>query len=168
MRSILTTVIVGLLCLIIGLCAGTLEGSQIKTTPAGQWITSAASQVQAGVGAGESGDDNQIETNEYPILKWRAKALPDASGSIVRLWTKFEEGPNKDTPGSLKYKLTLFKAIRKDLREVQLLDAQGFKLMQFNAADFHDIPGAPDIVEARDTIPCPEADYKKVRDYSVK
>jgi hypothetical protein len=168
MRSTLTTVIIGLLCLVIGLCAGTLQGSQIKATSVGQWMTSAASKVQEGVGAGESGDDNQIETNEYPTLKWRAKPLPDAPGSIVRLWTKFEAGPSKDTPGALKYKLTLFKAIRKDSREVQLLDAQGFKLMQFNAADFHDIPGAPDIVEARDAVPCSEADYKNVRDYSVK
>ncbi|MDR3613299.1 MAG: hypothetical protein P4L53_07020 [Candidatus Obscuribacterales bacterium] len=165
MRSILTTTIIGLLCLVVGLFAGTFQGSQIKATAPGQWVTAAASKLQAG---GQSGDDNQIESDEYPTLKWKAKPLLDAAGSIVRLWTTFEAGPNKDTPGTLKYKLTLFKAVRKDTREVQLLDFQGFKLMQFNATDFHDIPGAPDIVEARDAVPCSEADYKKIRDYSVK
>jgi hypothetical protein len=168
MRSTLTTVIVGFFCLAVGLFAGTFQGAQIKTTPAGQWVTAAAAKIEAGVGAGQTGDDNQIETNEYPTLKWKPKPLMDAAGAIVRLWTIFEAGPNKDTPGTLKYKLTLFKAVRKDQREVQLLDSQGFKLMQFNAADFHDIPGAPDIVEARDALPCSEADYKKIRDYSVK
>jgi hypothetical protein len=68
----------------------------------------------------------------------------------------------------MKYKLTLFKASKKDVREVQLLDAMGFKLMQFNAGDFHDIPGASDIVEARDSVPLSEDVYKNARDYSVK
>jgi hypothetical protein len=86
----------------------------------------------------------------------------------VRLWTTYEAGSKNEPQGTMKYKLTLFKATRKDLREVQMLDAMGFKLMQFNASDFHDIPGAPDIVEARDSVACSEDQYKRASDYSVK
>jgi hypothetical protein len=85
----------------------------------------------------------------------------------VRLWATYEPSKN-DQPGVMKYKLTLFKATNRTAREVQLLDAMGFKLIQFNATDFHDIPGAPDIVEARDSVSFPEDQYKRVRDYSIK
>ena len=86
----------------------------------------------------------------------------------MRLWTTFEPNDKDPATGTLKYKLTLFKATKRDSREVQLLDAVGFKLMQFNAGDFQDIPGAPDIVEARDSVPCSEEMYKKACDFSIK
>jgi hypothetical protein len=48
-----------------------------------------------------------------------------------------------------------------------LLDATGFKITQFDASDFHPVPGAADIVEARESHPCTEEDYKKVGDYTI-
>ena len=165
MRNILTTVIVGLVCLIVGLAVGTFQSSQLKSSSAGQLITSAAAKLQSG---GSGGDDNQIESNEYPTLKWKGKPLSESADAIARLSTTFESGPNKDAQGTLKYKLDLYKASNKDSREVQLLDTQGFKLMQFTVGDFQDIPGAPNIKQARDGFAFSESDYKKIRDYSVK
>jgi hypothetical protein len=168
MRSIFTTIITGAICLIIGLCIGTWQGRQLKETKAGQLITSATAKLPWTKATGEDGGENQIESNEYPTLKWRAKQLSDAPDAIVRLWTTFEPNDKDPATGTLKYKLTLFKATKRDSREVQLLDAVGFKLMQFNAGDFQDIPGAPDIVEARDSVPCSEEMYKKACDFSIK
>jgi hypothetical protein len=163
MRTVFDTMF-GLLCLFIGLVVGAWQSDQLKATDVGQWISSTSSNV---LGAKVRTDDNQFETYNYPTIKWRPKALADGPDAVVRLWTKYDAGP-EGQPGVLKYKLTLFKATNRNSREVQLLDAMGFKLTQINASDFHDIPGAPDIAEACDNVSCPEDQYKQARDYSVK
>jgi len=163
MRTSFIAVLTGLVCLFIGLAVGAWQSDQLKLTRVGQWISSTGAKV---ITLGKT-DDTQFESYAYPTIKWRPKALSDGPDAVARLWATYE--PSKtDQPGVMKYKLTLFKATNKNSREVQLLDSMGFKLMQFNANDFHDIPGAPDIVEARDSVSLPEDQYKKVRDYSIK
>lgn len=164
MRSTIITIATGVVCLGVGLFFGAWQSSKLKTTEVGKAITTASSSLPWSKDDGES----PFESNEYPTLKWRARVLTDAPGAIVRLWTMYEPGLKNDPQGTMKYKLTLFKATNKDAREVQLLDSMGFKLLQFNASDFHNIPEAPDIVEARDGIPCTEEQYKKARAFSVK
>lgn len=164
MRPILINLIVGTSCLLVGFGVGAWQGPKLKDSQAGTWVASAIAKVKGS----KDGEESQIESNEYPVIKWRPKPLTDGPDAIVRLWTTFEPGAAPDQPGTMKYKLTLFKATKRDSREIQLLDRLGFKLMQFNAADFHDIPAAPDIVEARDGVSLTEDQYKKARDFSVK
>lgn len=168
MRTVIVSIIVGAVSLGLGLTIGAWQSSQLKSSEAGRWVSDAAQKIPIPKGSNQDGDDSNFESNEYPTLKWKAKPLSDAPGAIVRLWTTFENGPKNDPQGSMKYKLTLFKATKKDGREVQILDGMGFKLFQFGAIDFHEIPGAPDIVESRDAVPCTEEVYRKARDYSVK
>jgi hypothetical protein len=163
MRNNIILLFTAIVFLAIGLVVGAWQSDQLRSTRAGQWITLTSSKM----GALGKSDDSQFETYAYPTIKWRPKALSDGPDAVMRLWTTYE--PQKgDQPAVMKYKLTLFKATNRSSREVQLLDAMGFKLLQFNANDFHDIPGAPDIVEARDSVSCPEDQYKRARDYSVK
>jgi hypothetical protein len=168
MRRILITLFVGLACLVAGLLFGAWQSAQLKSTKAGQWIAATASKVPWTKSGDQSSDDNQFESYNYPTVKWRPKPLPDASDSAVQLWTTYEAGPKNAPQGLMKYKLTLFKATNKDQREVQMLDAMGFKIVQFSANDFHVLPGSTTIVEARDSVSCSEDQYKKARDYSVK
>jgi hypothetical protein len=166
MKGSFTTMLVGLICLVAGLCVGAEWAPQLKVTTAGQWIAAQASAIPWPTGTAPNSDDNQFESYEYPTIKWKPKPLSDAPGAIVRLWTTYD---TKDpSSGTIKYKLTLFKGNKDVGREVQLIDAMGFKLIQFNASDFHGIPGAADIVEARDSVPCTEEQYRNARDYSVK
>jgi hypothetical protein len=164
MRNKIENVLTGLICLCVGLVLGAWQSDQLKSTRAGQWISSTGTKV---LSLKSKTDDNQFESYAYPTMKWRPKALADSPDSVMRLWTTYV-APKDGQPGVMKYKLTLFKATNKNAREVQLLDSMGFKLMQFEATDFHDMPGAPDIVEARDSVPCPEEQYKQVRDCSIK
>ena len=164
MRRLFDTIFVGSICLFIGLVVGAWQPEQLRATQVGQWISSTASKV---IAAKVGSDESQFETYNYPTIKWRPKALADGPDAVVRLWTKYQAGPTGQ-PGVLKYKLTLFKATNRNSREVQLLDPMGFKLTQFTASDFHDIPGAPDIAEACDDVSCQEDQYKQARDYSVK
>lgn len=167
MLRVLSTLLFGALCFIVGLGLGVWQSPRLKTTEPARMITSAVAKVPWLKATSKTDDDSPFEEYNYPTIKWRPKQLDDAPGAIVRLWTTFEPGNNPDT-GTMKYKLTLFKASNRNVREVQLLDGMGFKLFQFNASDFHDIPGASDIVEARDSYACSEDQYKKAQDYSVK
>lgn len=114
---------------------------------------------------GKKDENSPYEEYEYPKIKWRAKPLPGAEGAIAQLSTTYERAANGGQ-GAAKYRLTLFKAGGKGSHEVQLLDANGFKLLEFNAADFHEIPGS-DLMEARDSFACDEDQYRQARDYSV-
>ncbi len=168
MRSTIIAIFTGLVCLVLGLCIGAWQAPQLKSSKAGHWIAAEASMVPWTKVGAQKNADSQFESYDYPTIKWRPKPLADAPDAIVRLWTTYEPGAKNEPQGTMKYKLTLFKATQKEQREVQMLDSMGFKLMQFNANDFHEIPGAPDIVEARDSVACPEDQYKNANDYSVK
>jgi hypothetical protein len=168
MLRVLVTVIVGACCFAAGLCVGVWKAAQLKTTEPARQIQAIAAKVPVLSADSKPDPDSPFESYEYPTIKWRAKSLSDADGAIGRLWTTYEPNGSPEKPGLMKYKLTLFKATNKSMREVQLLDAQGFKLLQFQAGDFHDIPGAADVIEARDGVACQEDVYKKAQDYSIK
>jgi hypothetical protein len=108
----------------------------------------------------------QFEEYNYPFVKWKAKPMADAEGAIAQLSTTYERGP-AGQPGVVKYRLTLFKAANGGAREVQMLDDKGFKLHQFVASDFHQIPGS-ELMESRDEFQCDEEAYRQSRDYSIK
>ncbi len=168
MKAVLT-ILVGLVCFGLGLVAGTAFAPQLKNTAPGRWVESQAAELPIARKLSQSDKDGPFESDEYPTLKWRPKPLADSPDSIVRLWTKYESAGAADGKGGvLKYKLTLYKPVNRNSREVQLLDRDGFKIMQFNVDDFHEIAGSADLVEARDSFSCPESDYKKARDYSVR
>ena len=157
------TLLFGLICLIVGVCVGMEYSSQLKATEAGRRVTDAAGKLPWAKSIAQSELDSSFEKYDYPTIKWRAKPLTDAPGAIAQLSTTYDQ-PSK----SMKYRLTLFKAPNKNQAEIQLLDGQGFKLMQLQASDFHAVPGAPDVNEARDSFPCGEEQYKQASDYSIK
>jgi len=166
MRGTAISLLVGLVCGLIGLCAGVWFSPHLKATDAGRWMKSVESKLQ-GAAAG-SNSDSAYETYEYPTIKWRPKPLSDAPGGIAQLWTTYEWQDDKHQAGTMNYRLTVFKGHDKGQIEVQLLDDKGFKITQFNASDFHQIPGSSDLMEARDSHPCTEEQYKRVGDYSIK
>lgn len=51
----------------------------------------------------------EIESYNYPLIKWRAKAISTIPGAIAQLTTTFEQGYDFGH-GQVKYKLVLFKA----------------------------------------------------------
>lgn len=162
MRQFLITLLVGVVCLLGGLGAGIWFGPQIKQTDQVRWMQTAVAKV---TGGGAQDGNSPYEMYDYPTIKWKAKPLSDAEGAIAQLWTRYE---GEKDGGKINYRLTVFKAPSKSQCEVQLLDDQGFKVMQFNASDFHQIPGAPDIMEARESTPSSESEYRRLRDYSIK
>jgi len=124
---------------------------------------------------------DQYESINYPIIKWKPKPISSLPGGFVQLSTTYEQN-------YVKYKVTLFKS--KSLQaapkngmnpplspagiptfpiDVQLLDQNGFKLVQFtvNQNQWDVIPGT-NVLEARDQLSCNEWDYKRSRDYTVK
>lgn len=166
MRGTLIALLFGLTCGAVGFCAGILYSPQLRATDAGRWLKSIESKV-AGT-ASRAGSDAAYETYDYPTIKWRPKPLSDVPGGIAQLWTTYEWADEKHQSGTMNYRLTVFKGRDKNSIEVQLLDDKGFKITQFNASDFHQIPGSTDLMEARDSHECTEERYKRVGDYSVK
>ncbi len=158
MRQILAIFLVAIAFLLFGLGIGVAFGSQMKSA--------FFAKVPWAVGM-EKDKNAAFELYDYPTIKWRAKPL-DANGAIVQLWTRYENDGGKDANGKMNYKLTVFKAPDKTNCEIQLLDDMGFKLAQFDASDFHQLPGAADITESRDSFQVSEDIYRKVRDYSIK
>lgn len=162
------TLLFGLICLVAGVAGGVWLAPQLGSTEPSHLIMTLASTVPGAKFISQADDNSPFEVYNYPIIKWRAKPIADAQGAIAQLWTTYEAADAQNQSGKLNYRLTVFKAPDKHQFEVQLLDETGFKRMQFDATDFHQIPGTADIMEARDSQPCTEAEYKKVRDYSIK
>lgn len=159
MQRILFTFVLSIAFLLIGLGVGVAYGSQMKAA--------FFAKVPWAVGMVDKDKNAAFEQYDYPTIKWRAKPLDD-KGAIAQLWTRYENDGGKDPNGKMNYKLTFFKAPDKSSCEIQLLDDMGFKLAQFDVSDFHQLPGAADITEARDSFQVSEDIYKKVRDYSIK
>jgi hypothetical protein len=110
--------------------------------------------------------NSAFEKYEYPLIKWKAKPLGDSAEAVAQLQTTFEPAGADSQKGEVKYRLTLFKTANHGARAVQLLDANGFKLLQFNASDFHAVPNS-ELMEARDSFDCEQAQYLQARDYTV-
>jgi hypothetical protein len=162
MRLILT-LLFGLLCLAAGLCVGVLFAPQLKTTAPAQQVMSVASKIPWAKSISQTDNDSPFELYNYPVIKFKAKPLAEAPGGIIQLWTTYDRDAK-----SVQYRLTVFKGGNQQQYEVQLLDGLGFKLGQFNAGDFHAVPGASDIVESRESYPVSEEKYRQIHDYSVK
>lgn len=151
--------------MVVGVALGLVLAPQLKGRPMPQWVA----KIPVAGALTQPDKDSPFEMYDYPTIKWRPKPVADHPGAIVQLWTTFDHGDDPaSTDGRIKYRLTMFKAPEKTSCEVQLLDKMGFKVMQFDASDFHQIPGAADIMEARDSQNCKESYYKKVEDYSIK
>lgn len=169
MRRALVSLGFGIVCLLLGMVAGVAIAPQLKMNGSPAWLVSVASKIPGTKVVGTADKDGTIEIYDYPTIKWRAKPLAGKDGAIVQLWTTYEAATQAgQASGNMKYKLTVFKAPDKQQCEVQLLDKDGFKLMQFDASDFHQMPGSADIMEARDSNPCTEDLYRRVQDYSIK
>jgi hypothetical protein len=136
-----------------------LDKADPKTSNAGAAGGAAATPVAMPAGA-------QFETYDYPVIKWKATPLPGTSGAVAQLSTTYERATGAAPQGTVKYRLTIYKSNSK-ARVVQLLDADGFKLQQFTATDFHEIPGSEQLLEARDSFPAEESVYRQWRAYSV-
>ena len=167
MLRLLFTLIFGIFCGFIGMCAGIWFGPQLKLTQPGQFIVSLAYNSPWTRTMAQADKNSPVETYDYPIIKWRPKALADPPGAIGQLWTTYEWTDQQHQQGKINYRLTVFKAADKHQCQVQLLDSTGFKITQFDVSAFHPVPGASDIMEARESHPCSEDDYKKVGDYSI-
>lgn len=165
MRQFLTTSAIAFVSLVLGLCIGIWIDPEIRNSPQGLWVKSQL--CKAPWGAANTDENCAYESYDYPTIKWRAKPVPDKPGAIAQLWTRYEKNEG-DRTGKMNYRLTMFKAADRSTVEVQILDDAGFKIAEFQASDFHLIPGATDIMEARDSYACTEEQYKKVRDYSIK
>jgi hypothetical protein len=166
MRRLILPFIIGMFCGFLGLCAGICFGPQLKRTPPAQAVMSWANRMPGLKSVSQTDSNSPIEVYNYPTIKWRAKPLSDPPGSIGQLWTKYEWTDAQHQSGKLDYRLTLFKAAKHQC-QIQLLDDQGFKIMQFDVSDFHQVPGAEDISEARDSTACSEDNYKQTGDYVI-
>lgn len=112
-------------------------------------------------------NDSPIELYDYPTIKWRPKPFADPQGAIAQLWTSYDWADEQHQSGKMNYKLSVFQASDKHECFVQLLDDNGFKLAQIDVSDFRPVPGVPGLMEAKDSLPCTEAEYKRIGDYSV-
>ncbi len=167
MRRIFTTTMFGIICALFGLAAGVWFAPQLKLSPPFQMIASFAYKVPWSKSISQADSNSPFEMYDYPTIKWRPRPFADPDGAIAQLWTRYEWNDNTHSSGKMNYRLTVFKAPGKTQCTVQLLDDKGFKITQFDATDFHQVPGAPDIMEARDSFAVTEDQYKKVGDYAV-
>ncbi len=164
MRRFVMTLLLAVFCLVVGLGLGICFGPQLQQSEPAQWIATNAPWATSMIQPDRNGP---FESYAYPTIKWRPKLVAGAPGAIAQLSTTYDSGARTNQPGIMKYRLTLFKAPGMRQCEVQLLDDMGFKLTQFNVSTFREVSGAPDIMEARDSLPCSEDDYKKAREYSI-
>lgn len=162
----LVTLALCLVCSIVGLCVGIAFAPQLRTTGVGLFFQALVHRVPS-LKAGTGEQESAIEMYDFPTIKWRAKPLAAPVGAIGQLWTNFECTDEQHQTGTLNYRLTLFKATDNRQCKIQLLDENGFKLMQFDVSDFHQVPGAADVTESRDSTTCDEDKYKRAADYVI-
>jgi hypothetical protein len=110
MLRIIIFLVFGLFCALIGFCAGIWCGPQVKMSQTGRFITSQLNNVAWTNSIAQSDKNGPIEVYDYPIIKWRPKALAEPAGAIGQLWTTFESSGGEHPAGKINYKLTLFKA----------------------------------------------------------
>lgn len=114
-----------------------------------------------------SDDSVQWEIRNYPFIKWKAHHITTIPGGIAQLSTNYDDASFQSP---LKCKLVLGKIAQiPNEVKVQLLDANGFKLIEVRiyGGSFHPVPGTI-FVEANTDHYCNEQEYRKVRDYLVE
>jgi len=112
-------------------------------------------------------ETSNIESYEYPKIKWKPKLITEVPGAIAQLLTTFEQKSQWQTV--VKYKLTLFKVPQIPTGiEIELVDQDGFKLTEFHvySESFHQI--SANLVEATGSLSCAEKDYARARDFNIK
>jgi len=115
------------------------------------------------------------EQYDYPLVKWKGKRLQGSAKAIGWLTTTFDRG-------YLKYQLTLeveggliksgegvIKAAIKSGLTVQLLDTNGFRLVDFVIPGYliHET-SKESVAEARGEIPIPEPLYQQARNITIR
>ncbi|MBX9721037.1 MAG: hypothetical protein K2X81_06570, partial [Candidatus Obscuribacterales bacterium] len=139
--------------------------------------------------------NDQYETYNYPFIKWKPKPISSIPGAIVQLSTTYELGtlkyklslfkPSSTQPTVMKPSVKQSQQGIQELAnnanqglqlstipysiDIQLLDANGFKLTGFSIQQrsWDVVPGTT-VFEAREQIGCQEWDYKRSCDYTVK
>lgn len=104
--------------------------------------------------------------NQKGVVEWKDITLQPQGN--VKLQTDFVCGPGFSPRGSLKYKILLSDIQRiPNFLQIQLLDANGFKLTQFLVHGRQFILNSKytePVYEANDQTPCLEKDYANTRD----
>ncbi|MBX9689895.1 MAG: hypothetical protein K2X27_24505 [Candidatus Obscuribacterales bacterium] len=112
---------------------------------------------------------NQWEYYKYPLIRWNFHPVTTMPGVRAQLSTTFDPKEDELGRGTLKYTLQISEAPPSQGLGVQLLDANGFKLTEFDIEKdkFHPIPGS-NMFEAADQTNCKKLEYKNARDYLIK
>jgi hypothetical protein len=117
------------------------------------------------------------ESYRYPVIKWKVHPITTIPGGIAQLSTTIDPTGKFGGP-VMRFQLKLFKIERVPrMTTVELLDVNGFKLIEFHIAggQFHPIPGT-EVVEASDTADLDSIirtdsgsidSYKRVAEYTV-
>jgi hypothetical protein len=130
---------------------------------------SSNSTVPTSVGKAQE-KDSFFESYEYPIIEWKAQPIGGLPGAFAKLRTTYDDNnPGRYGKGSVKYRLTLVKvpsAIANPVVGVEIFDKGGFKLANFSALRFHQIPGTT-LLEATGDQECREEDYRQAWSYAV-
>lgn len=119
---------------------------------------------------GQHPDKNDcIESEDYPLKKWKALKIPELGDAVAQLTTDFEASAG--ALGKLKYKL-LLKMPNENLVPrtflVTFYDRNEFKLTSFavNGQYFRETSDA-NLWEANESQPFSEKNYKQARFYRV-
>jgi hypothetical protein len=165
----LTIIIFGLFCLASGLLIGVWFAPTLRSSEAFRLVNALTHKLPITKTIVSADNSSPFESYDYPTIKWRAKPLAQPEGAIAQLYTTYEWNDKSHQPGTgrMNYRFTVFKAGDRKQFEVQMLDDKGFKISQFDISDFRPVPGAPDIMDARDSHEFSEDEYKKFGDYAV-
>lgn len=114
-------------------------------------------------------ESEYIESNDYPLIKWKAVEIPKIEKAVVQLTSDFtHKGKGY---GTLKYRVVVRLpegSYFPRMFTVTFYDQNKFKLNKFVIGQgFFKDTGAPNQWEANDSVPFIEHDYKSARSYSV-
>ncbi len=112
----------------------------------------------------------QWDYRKYPIIRWKAHPVTIMPGASAQMNTSFDTKEDMFGRGLLKYSMRISEFPPNcEAVGIQLLDANGFKLIEFDIArnQFHPVPGSS-VLEASDEQPCKKKEYWQARDYLVK
>lgn len=110
------------------------------------------------------GSESNFESYNYPVIKWKAKAVPGEPYGVAQLATTYDS--DAYGTGKAKFKLTIFRC-QKTSRQVTLLDKDGFALCTSHPIYPTQVPGT-ELVEGQQEIYIREDVYRRAYDYAVQ